>query len=117
VAQPVADLVGGFAPLLSAGQARRDRKRVGVDEFVDEAPRLELQAVFGGGNVAPACGGGLAVEYLANFLLQIVAFRDAHFRISNGSLPSSPSVSLEPIKSWWNRPTRLATGRRSYSKT
>ncbi len=73
-----------------------------------EAPLLELQAGF---------GGGLAVENSADFLLQIVAFRDAHFRISNGSLPSSPSVSLEPIKSWWNRPTRLATGRRSYSKT
>jgi hypothetical protein len=75
----VADLVGGFVPLLRTRQARRGRKRVGVDEFVDEV-------------------------------------RDAHFRISNGPLPTSPSVSLGPIKSWWNRPTRLATGSRSYAK-
>ncbi len=57
-------------------------KKVGMGEFVDEAPLLELQARVGGGNAAPACGGGLAVENLANFLLQIVALhgRDARVR-------------------------------------
>ena len=46
---------------------------VGVDEFVDEAPLLEVQA---------RVGGGLAVQNSADSLLPIAALhrRDAHVR-------------------------------------